>query len=181
MSDQSSKWDDLDKRMRGRREAEDKSQSSDALVPDVLPVSAPAVTPPSAELPEPTTIVARFRMNQINRKLAVAQLTEYYDARMELVRHQLKEAVRAGKAESTEAADRYLMELNRNHLSFLAELGLKNVDKRQEILIELNERTARRLDDIRTRDWPAFLKDQAVDEITLMNKDFAERLRQELG
>jgi hypothetical protein len=181
MVDQSGKWDDINKRIATRRGASVAERPNHALGSDILPALAPASSPPTPQLPEPLTIIGRFRANQINRKLAVAQLSEYYDARMDLIRHQLKEAVRAGKAQATEAGDRYLMELNRSHLGFLAELGLKNVDRRQEILIELNERTAQRLADITSRDWPDFLKDQAVDEITLMNQDFAQRLRHELG
>ena len=51
------------------------------------------------------------------------------------------------------------MELNHNQLKFLAELGLKNVAKRQEILTELQERTSRRMADIAARNWPSILKD----------------------
>jgi hypothetical protein len=173
------KWDNVDKRVRAQKES---ANGSHPMLPRGagLVAVAPAAAP-TPQVAEPTTIVARVKANMIQRKIGVAQLDELYKAQMDLIRHQLKEAVRARKAEATEAADRYLLELNRSHLNFLAELGLKNVDKRQEIVIELNERTSQRLSDIMNRDWPASLKDHAVDEILDMNKDFAERLRHELG
>jgi hypothetical protein len=134
------KWDEVDKRIRSRSTPNNNDRPNQTLEPEILPAISPKGSPP-----EPKTIIARFRTNQIQRRLAIAQLSEYHDAKMELVKHQFKEAVRTKKAEASEFADHFLMELNHSHLKFLAELGLKNVDKRQEILIELNERTSRRM------------------------------------
>jgi hypothetical protein len=177
------KWDDVDKILRDRKQRSKTSGTGKELVlePEVLPAALPMRPGPAPEAPEPSNIIARFKTRQIERKLAAAQLTEYYDARMELLKHQLKEAVRARKAEATESAERFLMELNQNHLKFVAELGLSNVDKRQDIMMELNERTARRIEEIYNRDWPQMLKDQAIDELMKMSEDFADRLRHDLG
>ncbi|MGH7985983.1 MAG: hypothetical protein ACREQX_06825 [Candidatus Binataceae bacterium] len=99
-------------------------------------------------MPQPRTVIERYRARQLERKIAAEQLEAYHLAWLDQVKHQLKEAVRTRTAEATQAAEQFLYELNQKHLGFMAELGLKNVDTRQKILMELSEQTARRLEEV---------------------------------
>lgn len=175
------KWDEVDRRIRSNT-ADNSLPPTEALVPELVPpTSLTDVSTLSASTPEPGNIVDRYRARQIDRRVARAYWEQYYDAKLELVRHELKEAVRAKSAEMTAKVERVLMQLNDAHLQFLAELGLKNIAQRQKILIQLQEQTSRQMQEVLNRDWPQALKNQTIDQLLAMSKSFAEKLHRELG
>ncbi len=175
------KWDEVDRIIRDRGNSDNSQASNQVIMPEILPPVAAETTMPTPITPEPGNIIDRYRARQIDRKVARAHWEQYYNARLELVGHELKEAVRAKSAEMTAKVERVLMQLNDSHLQFLAELGLKNVGQRQSILIKLQEQTSRQIQDVMERDWPQQLKDQTIDQLLGMSKAFADRLNCELG
>ncbi|MGH8012983.1 MAG: hypothetical protein ACREQ4_10825 [Candidatus Binataceae bacterium] len=178
MSDANDKWANINQRL--GKQLEGKNVGNKATEAELVPAPLTPV-PPTIVEPQPQSIIEKFKAHQLERRLAAKQLQAYHVARLEDLKHQLKEAVRMRMAAATQAAEQFLYQLNQKHLGFMAELGLKNVDTRQKILMELSEQTARRLEEVGQREWPSRLKDEAIDQIFAMNQEFAERLRHEFG
>jgi hypothetical protein len=139
-----------------------------------------AGSPPNL-IANPEGIIARFKMNQVAKKAAISHLESWYGAQLDVVRHQLSEVARAKKAETTLLADQFLSSINAQHLSFLADLGLKNEGARSAALIKLADQTAATLKEIATRDWPESIREQTINGVIERNQRFFSKLVNELG
>jgi hypothetical protein len=150
------------------------------LVPRNSVQTSPIGGPPSP-IATPEGIIAKFKMNQVAKKAAIAHLESWYGAQLDVVRHQLTEVARVKKAETSLLAEQFLSSINAQHLEFLADLGLRNEGARSKALIQLAEQTSQTLKEISSRDWPPALQEQTINGVLQRNETFFKKLVNELG
>ncbi|MGH7948604.1 MAG: hypothetical protein ACREQF_05220 [Candidatus Binataceae bacterium] len=126
-------------------------------------------------------VLVRFKEKRITRKAAAEQLKILYEGQRELIKHQVNEAVRIGKASATQVAETYLFKLNSQHLEELDTLGLQNTGKRQEMLRKLADQTSQNLRQAEESDWPDSVKKRTIDGIFELHDQFFDKLNRELG
>lgn len=139
--------------------------------------SSPRGTPPA----NPSGLIAQFKANQVQRSHVLKHIKAWYDASLDITQHQLAEVVRVRRAEASLVGEQLLAQLSAQHLEFMANLGLSNLDKRQQLLLKLGDQTTAALKNIESRDWPAQIIDDQLRTIMDWYKGFAEKLSQELG
>lgn len=140
--------------------------------------------PPSAEgLEDPETMLAKWKANKIERNAIVEYFEKRYDAQLEMVEEELRQAVRVNNAEVVKQADRWIDKINQEHLEFMTELGLRNKEKRQEALQKLGDQTTEALNQIKTRqgEWPPEMLDQTLEAVRELHQRFFQRIMEELG
>ena len=126
-------------------------------------------------------LITEFQAGRIRRGATISALREWHSGQLEVVKTQIREAVRVQEAQASVQAERFLETLNQQYLAYLGELGLKNIAERQQMIIRLSEQTSKSLREVMEADWPQPMKDGAVENITRMHDTFADKLRQEVG
>jgi hypothetical protein len=126
-------------------------------------------------------MLSQWREKRITQKAAVEQLKILYEGQRELIKHQVSEAVRLGKADATRTAETHLFKLNAQHLEELDKLGLQNYGKRQEMLRKLADQTTQNLRQAIESDWPESIKSKTIKGIFDLNNQFYGKLTRELG
>jgi len=152
------------------------------LPPAATPAAVPGglATPPQA-LGEPQGIIAKFQAGKVKRQAVVEHLRTWYAANLDVTKHQLSEAVRVRKAESTMVAEQFLRNLDQQHLEYLTSLGLRNLETRQRALIEVADQTTKTLKDMKDKDWPPQLIDKTIQGIFELHERFFAKTMEELG
>lgn len=143
--------------------------------------SVAALTPDGKAPDDPSGVIAQYKARKLQREFVLKHLKGWYDARLEVTQHQLVEAVRVKKAEASLVGEQLLARLNEQHLAFMMDLGLGNLDTRQKTLKKLGDQTAAALREISNRDWPPEIIQDQITQVMSWYKEFAAKLRQELG
>jgi len=146
--------------------------------------------PPSTELEDhpiikrfggPSGVVMEFRAGRVQRTVALDALRAWYNGQLAVAEAQVHEAVRVQTAQAKAQSEKFLARIDNDYLTYLGELGLRNIDKRQQMLLQLNDQTSENLKQVMNADWPKSMKDQAVAQIRDMHERFAHKLSKELG
>ena len=179
-------WSKINHAIQKRRSANDLPLNPDR--PLELPASLQPTTagPGSteaapAEVVNPQGIIARFKVGAVTRKAAVEMAQVWHGKQLEVMKHRLTEVVKVRNAEATTIAEQMLASLNAQHLSFLAELGLRNQNERKAALMKLTDQTSDFLRDAQNRDWPEPLRDQYISGVLELHHAFFAKLATELG
>lgn len=169
-------WDKHIAEKFGKQKSQPSSSSRDlARAGEVLPPDSPGEIMPSLPA-EPRGLLARFKAGQISRAYAVQHLKEIADGRIEMVRIQVKLAVKAGTAAAKENCDKFLTQLANEHMKWIGELGLENIERYNELTANLQDITHRDVENVKAKPWSDLLKEQAIDRIMEMNAQFAAKL-----
>jgi len=170
------KWDKVDNIARAKEKDINPQARKGALE-----VKAPDELLESNETP--TDIVTRYKANKIKRNNAIEQLSVWYDAQLEITKTHLKEAVIAKKEQIGREAQQFITELDRRHLEFLAEIGLKNKAIRESTLIKLADQTKDSLSELESRratgTYPDFLINETIEAIINVHRKFFEKLQRD--
>lgn len=126
-------------------------------------------------------VITEFQAGRIRRGATISALREWHNGQLEVAKTQIQEAVRVHAAQASVQAERFLETLNHEYLAYLGELGLKNTAERQQMIVRLNEQTSKSLREVMDADWPPQMKNRAIEDITHMQKTFADKLLQEVG
>ena len=130
-------------------------------------------------LKQPEGIIAQYKQKKIERGVSIRLIEAWYETQLEVTKHQLTRAAEVKKKETDFHAERFLAEINRQHLNFLKELEFKNLGERYEALEKLMDKTAKMLAGISTKDWPKSLLDKTIEGVIELNKRFFEKILQE--
>jgi len=130
---------------------------------------------------KPTSVIAKFKANGIQRKAAIEAISIWYRGQLDVARHAVEEAARVKKAEVSKVAEQMLMSLDAEHLRYLVSLGLQNFDFRNNALKQLGDQTAKSLKEIEQRDWPPHLVEKTIGAILRQHERFFEKILEELG
>lgn len=169
-------------------EVENRLQPREQEPNDLRETPSPSVSEePEAEHPlmerfgGPDGVIMEFKKGRVRKKHALEALRAWHQGQLTIAENQIKEAVKVHTAKARSKAEKYLAEIDQEYLRFLGELGLQNVNERQNMVIRLNEQTSKNLKQIMESDWPQPMKDKAIDRIREMHESFAEKLQRELG
>ena len=124
----------------------------------------------------PKGLIMQVRAGAIQRSAAVDALKIWHRGQLAVAEVQVNEAVRIHTKKARVDAERFLARIDNDYLEYLGELGLRNVGRRQEMLVRLGDQTSKTLAEIQDADWPPTMKDQAVKKVMKMHEDFADKL-----
>ena len=124
-------------------------------------------------------LIEKFKSNRIKRKAAVNSLKLLYDAHLDIAKQQVTKAVEIKSAEIEKEAERYLQEINRQHLDSLRQIGFANVESRNDGLIQLSRMTSKKLKIVMEEDFPPIIRDQTIEAIMELQKRHLEKLMKE--
>ena len=124
-------------------------------------------------------LIGKFKGSAINRKAALEQLRKLHEAHLEAAAHALKQAVAVDKARVDTIANRYIFQVNEAFLEDMRVLGLQNVESRAQTNLELNNKMAALLRQAQAQDVPDSFKNQTIENICRMYKEFSDKLMEE--
>ncbi len=139
------------------------------------------VQAPQEVVARPDGVIAQFKANKIQKKVALKHIETWYDGQLEAARHAVAEAVRVRKAEASSVAERLLMAIDTDHLRYLTSLGLRNEAVRGEALKDLGDQTHRLMSEIEAKNWPPQLVEETLHGILERHRKFFDRIMQDLG
>ena len=171
-----------------REEKTDWSLVEGQIAPDSAGHSNPPSTP-SLDTPEsapahqmmqrfgsPGGIIMELKQGNIQRKAALEAMKMWHQGQLEVAEVQIAQAVRVHTTKARVEAEQFLARIDTEYLDYLGELGLRNVGKRQEMLVRLADQTTATLKEVQEADWPPTMKDQAVSKVMKMHEDFSDKL-----
>lgn len=127
----------------------------------------------------PSGIVGRIRSEQIRNRAALVFDRDWYNARLEVSKHQLKRAVELKIKETDADVERMLTDISRKHLQYLTEMGLRNSEQREEALERLSDQTASRIKRLQAKDWPDSLIEQTINGVIELHQRFFDKILEE--
>ena len=166
MTDDKKKWDVVETAIK-----KDKKPSQQEL--------AHSMTIDFNKIKDPDTIIAKWKMKGVERKAAVEQLKSWYGSHLEVVKHQLEQAVEVKKKEADIDAQQYLAYINTRHLAYLETLGFTHVEQRQKALIKLGNQTSQMMNEAMISDWPDTIKNKTFDGIMDLYLRFFGKITEE--
>lgn len=134
---------------------------------------------PESETPE--GILAQFQQKRLTRKASLAAMKMRYDQELDALQHRLSKACMVEKARADQMAEEFLKGLDAQHLQVLGELGLKNKETREEVLLKLTESTVERLKEVQNKDWPQSLIEDTINELFKLRKRSVAEIMKEIG
>jgi len=123
-------------------------------------------------LESPEGIIAKYKAKQIERKAVVSYLQSWYDTQLDVGRKRLEETGKIKNAEMKVEAQRFYAELQSKLDHILDELDMKNVQRRQKMMVNLASNTSEILAVAQKKDMPDSLKEQAIKGI----KELSDRI-----
>ena len=138
-----------------------------------------AVNVPQLEQPE--GIIARWKTNALTRKATLQLLEVAYNGRLEQLKIRLAAAIRVEKAVVDVLAKEYLQQLDCEHLKNLQELNVKNLETRQQVMIDLNNVTAAKLKEAQEADWPPEMMNRTINHIFELHERAMAKIMKEVG
>jgi hypothetical protein len=124
----------------------------------------------------PKGVISKFKSDRIKSNAELDFDQEWYKAKLQVSKHQLKKAVELKVKETDAEVERLLTDISRQHLKYLTELGLKNSEEREDALERLGEQTAQRIKSIQSKDWPEFLVEQILDGVIEIYQRFFDKI-----
>ena len=161
---------------------ENSGRSQEVVEPNTLIQPAKGV---GAGLPiqceDPQSLLAKYQKGRLSRKASLEAMQATYDSRIEVLNHQLMKAVVVEKAKADVLAEKYLKELDSQHLVILSEMGLRNKETREDALMRLTQSTVNRIRELQQMDWPESMIKETFDQILELKKRAVGEIMSELG
>ena len=130
---------------------------------------------------DPVGILAKLQQGRLTRKASLSAMKARYDSQIEVLCHQLTQAVVVEKAKVDVLADQYLKEIDSQHLAVLSELGLRNKETRERALLKLTQSTVDRLKEVQEMDWPEAIIHETIGQILQLKTRAVGEIMSELG
>ena len=92
----------------------------------------------------PAGVIMGLKQGNIQRKAALEAMKMWHQGQLEVAEVQIAQAVRVHTTKARVEAEPFLARIDTEYLDYLAELGLRNVGKRQEMLVRLANQTTLR-------------------------------------
>lgn len=124
----------------------------------------------------PQGIVSKVQSDRIKSKAGLEFDRAWYDAQLEVSKHQLKRAVELKIKETDADVERLLTDISRRHLQYLTEMGLRNSEQREEALERLADQTAARIKRLQGKDWPDSLIEQTINGVIELHQRFFDKI-----
>jgi hypothetical protein len=142
----------------------------------------PMTAPLTGDVPEPQGVIERFKVNKIERNQRIQVLTERTKGQLEVWKHYVEGQVGVAKQQIDAHVEARLMEIGRQHLLSLQEIGISNFEDRQRALQDLSQRSAEQLQRVNAMDVPPGMKQKLLDAVTkgweqLFDKIQSEEIR----
>lgn len=138
--------------------------------------SRPMLTKEGRFMDAPSGPIAKIKSEQIKSKAALEFDKDWYNAQLEVSKHQLRRAVELKIKETDADIERLLTDISRKHLQYLTEMGLKNSEQREEALERLADQTAQRIKRLQGKDWPESLIEQTVNGVIELHQRFFDKI-----
>ena len=174
MSDEAKKtdWSKIDDVASPKSGTEANTALSQPIVPD-----APMV----ADSQDVQGVVANYKLGKIKKRAAFEAIERIQKAKLEVLDHQLSEAVQTKKAEATMLAREFLAGLDADYQLVLQGIGIKNEAARQDTLKLLGDKTAETLKEVSEADWPEFMRIETVKVISARYIKFLDEIKDDLN
>jgi hypothetical protein len=124
----------------------------------------------------PNGLISRVQSEQIKNKAGLEFDRKWYEAQLEVSKHQLKRAVELKIKETDADIERLLTDISRRHLQYLTEMGLRNSEQREEALEQLSDQTAARIKRLQGKDWPESLIEQTINGVIELHQRFFDKI-----
>jgi len=122
-----------------------------------------------------------WQEGRMTRKLALARLAELHMGQMEVLKKKVKEGVRIQVTQVENRARDIMEEMDREYLNGMVLLEIQNAGERIDALSKLNDIICAKIAEIRGKNWPQEMKDEAVDQAFALKARVATRIMKELG
>ena len=144
-----------------------------------LPVHAdtsvvPDVTTPKADAVQ--GLVQQMKAGAVQRRAALDQMKALTKSQLEVFTHQLQNAARVKKVESTVLTEQFLQKLDHDYNEILSQLRLRNEAFRRDTLKKLGDETAKDLEEIATKDWPDWMIKKSLEMVETRYNKFLDKL-----
>ena len=143
--------------------------------------AAPQLITPEGEIAKASGVVAQYKANKITKEAVLEYLKVFHRKQLEVASHHLTEVARMRTAESTAVAEQFLERLNSQQMTFLQDIGLRNLDQRFAALEKLGDQTSQSLRRLKQSDMPPSLREQMINGVMELQTRFFERIMTELG
>src|SRR5262245_61711215 len=180
-------WSRVDARIKTKQELSPvPKQVSSPLTRGEIELDDPTAVPESIALSVPETessrgILHQWKLSKIDKKTALEAVQARYDAQLDTLRYQLRQAVNVSNARADRIADEFLKKLDAEHMEVLTSLGLRNASSRADALIKAREIIAIKLSEIQSKNWPQALVDRTIDDILELERRVCAEMMRELG
>jgi hypothetical protein len=194
MSENKPNWsrvDALNEKLEGKKTP--KPAQENALVPILegklekleQPMSPQVLSRPMKDINHEPNEVGFFAglhgEGKVKKKAIVKALELKYNAEIDTLEHRLTNLVRVRKVQAEVVAEGYLKQLDAAKLEVLTQLGMRNVNTRQNAMVELTNATVAKIKEVESSEWPESLKNERIHDMLVLLKGFNRKLMEELG
>jgi hypothetical protein len=130
-------------------------------------------------------LLMRLRAGHIRREHALETLRELVRAENEVIKHHFASVVLIEKTKIDVKLERYLKQLEAEHIGLLQEFEVENMDSRMQTLFKLNEKFVALARQAQSYEWPQELIQDSLEQltelrlrvVTYIGEDFRARQR----
>lgn len=151
-----------------------KKEDEDTDIP-----SAPTLQGP--DLSGSQDIMLRWKKRQINRKAALSGLQKQYDAQLDMLKTTLAGALRVHEGQTDQVVKSFFYKLDQKNMEMLAELGLRNLEARQKVLMQITEMTASKVQEAQGKNWPKDFIDDTLQQLWNLRMQTIAEIMKEPG
>jgi hypothetical protein len=170
MSDEivNDKWADVEKHL-AKKEQHLPQPASNPITPQVIHGTGA----------QPQGIVERFKSNKIERNKRIEILTETTKGQLQVWKHYVEGQVVVSKQRIDTHVEAQLMEIGRQHLMNLQEIGISNFDDRFRALQELTRRSASQIEQVNSMDVPPTMKQKLIEAVVKGYEQLFDKIQSE--
>ena len=130
-------------------------------------------------LTAPQGIIEKIKIGKLEREKRIQILTEKTKGQLEVWKHHVESQVVVAKQRIDLHVEGQLMEIGRQHLLNLQEIGMSNFDDRFRALQDLTTRSAEQMQRVNSMDVPLSMKQKLIDAVAKGYEQLFEKIQSE--